>query len=29
MHAGKTIRSMVILPHQGNEEVKAHRAKFN
>ena len=28
MHDGKAIRSVVILPHEGDAEVAAHRAKF-
>ena len=27
MHEGKAIRSVVILPHEGDAEVAAHRAK--
>lgn len=28
MHEGKVLRSVVTLPHEGDEEVAAHRAKF-
>ena len=28
MHDGKAIRSVLTFPHEGDEEVAAHRAKF-
>jgi len=28
MHSGQALRTVVIMPHEGDEEVKAHRAKF-
>lgn len=28
MHQKKSIRTMVVLPHEGDEEVAAHRRKF-